>query len=100
MLVSKKLVIFALVVALAYAKRKGKGGKKGKGGNKGKGSTTAPPPSPSTTHVPGGIEFFMKLYYRLDISLFKKGKYDFIDDLIHYNDLKIKPPNMFQDNQV
>ena len=95
MLVSKKLVIFALVVALAYAKRKGKGGNKGKGS-----TTTAPPPSPSTTHVPGGIEFFMKLYYRLDISLFKKGKYDFIDDLIHYNDLKIKPPNMFQDNQV
>ena len=85
MLVSKKLVIFALVVALAYAKRKGKGGNKGKGS-----TTTAPPPSPSTTHVPGGIEFFMKLYYRLDISLFKKGKYDF-DHLIHYSEANEGP---------
>ena len=70
MIVSKQLVIFALVITLAYAKKKGKG------------STTAAPPAPSTTHVPGqgGIEFLMKLYYRLDISLFKKGNFD---HLIH-----------------
>ena len=103
MLVLKQLVIFALVITLAYAK-------KGKGGDSNDewdhlihfNDANEGPQDQATQYVPEqpGIEFFIKLYYRLDISLFKKGKYDFIDDLIHYNDLKIKPPNMFQDNQV
>ena len=85
MLIPKKLVIFALVIALAYAKR-GKGPKKTT-------TTSAPPPPPppagpwdhlihyndanegpqdqATQYVPGqpGIQFFMKLYYILTISL-------------------------------
>ena len=94
MLVLKQLVIFALVITLAYAK-------KGKGGDGNDewdhlihfNDANEGPQDQATQYVPEqpGIEFFIKLYYRLDISLFKKGKYDFIDDLIHYNDANEGP---------
>ena len=75
MIVPKQLVIFALAITLAYAK-KGKGGDGNdewdhlihyKDADEG-------PQDQATQYVPGqpGIEFFMKLYHRLEVSLFKK----------------------------
>ena len=76
MLVLKQLVIFALVITLAYAK-------KGKGGDSNDewdhlihfNDANEGPQDQATQYVPEqpGIEFFIKLYYRLDISLFKKA---------------------------
>ena len=77
MLVLKQLVIFALVITLAYAK-------KGKGGDRNDewdhlihyNDANEGPQDQATQYVPEqeGIEFFMKLYHRLDISLFKNSR--------------------------